>query len=118
MRKNDFWITFKLRTTPGRSVQLTADFLKWSSVLMLDSDGDGTYLYKAKLPPGDYLYQYQVDGQVFDDPFCREFKINEKTGEKYNIKHVFDSKPNELSIIFSLQKYQYTDSTAYFLKKY
>lgn len=94
MRKNgSFWITFKLRTAPGRRVQLTADFLKWSSVLMQDSDDDGTYLYKVQLLPGDYLYQYQVDGQVFDDPFCREFKINKKTGEKYNIKHVFDSKP-------------------------
>jgi len=60
---------------------------------MKDLCGDGTYLYRAKLAPGDYLYQYQVDGQVFDDPFCREFKINERTGEKYNIKHVFDSKP-------------------------
>ena len=92
MQTNDFLITFKWRTSPGKKVCLLADFLSWKPMPMKDENGDGTYIYRARLKPGDYHYQYQVDDKIFDDPFCDASKINEKTGVKYSIKHVYSSR--------------------------
>ena len=88
MQKRIFLITFRLRTVPGKKVTITADFLKWSSVPMEDQRGDGTYVYKVQLPPGDYLYRYQVNGRDFNDPFCKETDIDERTSKKCNVRHV------------------------------
>ena len=94
MQKNEFLITFKLRTTPGRQVYIRGDFSSWRPKPMKDEYGDGTYLFQVKLEPGDYCYQYIVDGSIFDVPYIKEYKTDKKTDQKYYVKHVFSSRPD------------------------
>eukprot|EP00249_Psilotum_nudum_P013562 c24399_g1_i1 orf=124-1002(-) len=53
---------------PATEVSLTGDFLKWETMLPLEKGSDGIFHIKQKLPPGNYLYKFVVDGQWMHSP--------------------------------------------------
>jgi len=71
-------VIFKYRDSVPRRVSIAGDFNDWSPQLM-QKDKHSNWTIVLKLKPGEYAYNFIVDGKMIRDPSNRKIK---KAGQK------------------------------------
>ena len=59
-------VTFQIKYTQAKVVQITGDFTKWEPILLTNKNG--VWEISLKLKPGEYKYIYLIDGKPYIDP--------------------------------------------------
>lgn len=60
-------VTFRYRTTPGKTVAVAGSFNGWSKTAnpLRDAKGDGSYELKLTLSAGEHTYKFVIDGNTW-----------------------------------------------------
>lgn len=89
--KSPIPVTLEYRSSTAKSVEVTAEFTEWKRKPMTQNTR-GHWTFQTKLVPGEYLYNFVVDGHSVMDP----------TNKK--IRHYGDNKSNVLVVKPVLEK--------------
>jgi len=62
------WVEFRFFRPSANRVHLAGDFNSWrEGELRMVPSGDGYWVAKMKLPPGEFRFRYCADGEWFAD---------------------------------------------------
>lgn len=80
-------VRFSLNVPAAEEVYLVADFSLWqNNKIKLNKGSSGVFSELVVLPPGNYKYYFEVDGQDFADPSNTDY--DNYGGRTVNIKTV------------------------------
>jgi 1,4-alpha-glucan branching enzyme len=65
--REDGRVEFKFYRPGAIDVRIAGDFDNWSGSLNMRNAGRGWWIFDADLPPGEYRFRYQADGQWYTD---------------------------------------------------
>lgn len=72
------YVTLEYHDAPGKMVTVAGDFNDWRPEKVLtDRNNNGTYTCRLMLPPGEYQYKFQVDGEWRSDASNPNFIPND-----------------------------------------
>ncbi|MBU0679355.1 MAG: hypothetical protein KJ626_14745 [Verrucomicrobia bacterium] len=83
-------VTFVLYAPGKRYISVVGDFNEWDSLKgVMKKAPDGRWWFRTKLEPGEYQYQYVIDGDLkIGDPYSRDVDWTDEKGvETYKPKY-------------------------------
>jgi len=79
---------FRLVAPEAEEVFLVGDFTRWQdSPMKMNKNAKGEWTKQVSLDPGEYQYQYIVDGSWWTDPATPE-RVRNEFGSENSVKRV------------------------------